>query len=185
MKKKVTAKTIFSNLDAIITCITLSACVVLVNMNVLMRYILNSPLQWCEEVVTGMFVWTVFIGSAYAYRKHAHLGVDIVVNHLNGKSKVTVQWIVSILELAILIMLTIISAEYVYHLLFSRSGAFKPVVTDVLRFPKAYIGIAVPIGFGLSTIYSIYFFLKDRFHLIKDKNDVEEDAAFDVEGGNY
>ena len=183
MKKKITPLYILKNLDAIITAVTLTICVILVNVNVLMRYILNSPLQWSEEIVTSLFVWTVFIGSAYAYRMHAHLGVDIVVNHLHGKTKAVVSWAVSIIELAILIMVTIISSQYVYHLLFVH-GHFKPTVTDVLRIPKAYTGIAVPIGFGLSTIYSIYFILTDRLHLIKKKH-TEDDDSYKVEGGNF
>ena len=183
MKKKITPLYILKNLDAIITASTLTICVILVNLNVLMRYVLNHPLPWSEEIVTSLFVWTVFIGSAYAYRMHAHLGVDIVVNHLHGTTKTVVSWIVSILELGILIMVTIISAQYVYHLLYVR-GNFKPTVTDVLRIPKAYTGIAVPIGFGLSTIYSVYFMLSEKLHIIKPKA-VVDDGAHKVEGGNF
>ena len=91
MKKKITPKLILQNLDAIITGVTLTLCVILVNLNVIMRYILNAPLQWSEEVVTSLFVWTVFIGSAYAYRKHSHLGVDIVVNMMHGRTKAVVR----------------------------------------------------------------------------------------------
>ena len=76
-KKKITLGSVLVNLDAIITCVTLTLCTIVVNVNVLMRYFLKRPLYWSEEVATGLFVWTVFIGSAYAYRKHAHLGVDI------------------------------------------------------------------------------------------------------------
>ncbi len=180
--KKNLLKKILTNLDAIITASTLTVCVILVNVNVIMRYVAKSPIQWCEEVVTSLFVWTVFIGSAYAYRKHAHLGVDIVVNRLNGKARTVVEWTMSIIELAVLIMLTIISSQYVYHLLFIR-GHFKPTLTDLLRIPKAYTGIAVPIGFGLSAIYSIYFFLTDRFHIIKRKAAVGSEHQ--VEGGNF
>ncbi len=184
MKKKVTPLYILKNLDAIITAATLTICVILVNFNVIMRYVAHHPIQWSEEIVTSLFVWTVFIGSAYAYRMHAHLGVDIVVNHLHGKPKAIVSWIVTIIELAILVMVTIISAEYVYHLLYVR-GNFKPAVTDVLRIPKAYTGIAVPIGFGLSTIYSIYFILTDKLHLIKRKAAPEDEDSYKVEGGNF
>ena len=42
-------------------------------------------------------------------------------------------------------------------------------MTDLLRVPKWWTGIAVPIGFGLSTLYQVYFLLKDRLHIIKDK----------------
>lgn len=184
MKKKITPKKILTNLDCIITCTTLFLCVVLVNVNVLMRYIFNNPIQWCEEVVTGLFVWTVFIGSAYAYRKHAHLGVDIVVNLFKGKVRDTIQFIVSIIELAVLVMLTVISSQYVYHLIIGNNGKVKILLTELLRWPKWLTGIAVPIGFGLSTIYAIYFFLKDRLHIIKEKEKTE-DEGHQVTGGNF
>ena len=161
MKNKITLKTVLTNLDAIITATTLSICVVLVNANVIMRYFFNNPIHWAEEVVTSLFVWTVFIGSAYAYRKHSHLGVDILVNILPGKVKSVVKAVMSVVELLVLIMLTIISSQYVYHLIFSRSGKLKVVMTDLLRIPKWWTGIAVPIGFGLSVIYSLYFMYKN------------------------
>ena len=183
MKKKVSLKLILQNLDAVITGTTLVACVVIVNLNVLMRYIFKSPLQWSEEIVTSLFVWTVFIGSAYAYRKHAHLGVDIVVNLLHGKTREVLMLIVSIIELLILIMLTVICSQYAYNLLFVR-GVWKPAVTDILRVPKIFTGIAVPLGFGLSTIYSIYFMLTDRLHIIK-KKETTDAVGHQVEGGNF
>ena len=182
MKKKITPRKILVNLDAIITGVTLSLCVIIANLNVFMRYFLNKPLQWNDEVVTGLFVWTVFIGSAFAYRKHAHLGVDIVVNALKPKAKAVVADIVAVLELAILIMLTVISAQYVKNLIYIR-GVYKPMVSDILRFPRWWVGIAVPIGFGWSTLYSIYFLLSDRFHLVK--SGLLEDKETDVEGGNF
>ena len=175
MKKKVTPKVILKNLDAIVTSVTLLSCVILVNSNIIMRYFFNSPIKWSEEIVTSLFVWTCFIGSAYAYRRHEHLGVDILVKHMPGGMRRTVSSVMAVIELLVLIMLTWISAEYCYHLMFSRSGAFKLVLTDYLRIPKVYTGIAVPIGFGLSTYHSIRFMI-NRFRGIYAEND-------DPEGG--
>nr|WP_325217166.1 TRAP transporter small permease [uncultured Oscillibacter sp.] len=172
-KRKITLKGVVTNLDAIITGTTLTLCVILVNANIIFRRFLNSPLQWSEEVVTSLFVWTVFIGSAYAHRKHSHLGVDILVNVLPGKSKPIVQDIMSVVELLVLIMLTVVSSQYVYSLIFSR-GVMKIAMTDLLRVPKWWTGIAVPIGFGLSTLYQVRFLLKDRLHIIKDKEAAAE-----------
>ena len=182
MKKKITPRKILVNLDAIITGTTLTLCVIIANVNVIMRYFFNSPLQWNDEVVTGLFVWTVFIGSAYAYRKHAHLGVDIIVKFLKPKSRAVVQDIVAVLELAILIMLTVISAQYVHNQIYIR-GVYKPYVTDILRFPKWYISLAVPVGFAWSALYSIYYLLSDRLHLVK--SGLLEDEGHAVEGGNF
>lgn len=182
MKKKITPKLILTNLDAIICGVTLTLCVILVNVNVIFRYFLSSPIKWTDEIVTSLFVWTVFMGSAYAHRRHAHLGVDIVVNLIHGRSKDVIALVVSILEMAILLLLTYISAQYVANLIWKRGIIFKTVdgvfkyagqikltYTDTLRLPKWWTGIAVPLGFGLSFCYSVYFFLRDRLHLIKSK----------------
>ncbi|MCR5843055.1 MAG: TRAP transporter small permease [Oscillospiraceae bacterium] len=188
-KKKITLKSILSNLDAIICGATLTLCLILVNVNVVFRYFLNNPINWTDEVVTSLFVWTVFMGSAYAHRKHAHLGVDIVVNLVHGKGRKVVELIVSLLEIAILMLLTYISAQYVLNLIFKRGvmfkitegvftwGTVKLTKTDTLRIPKWYTGIAVPLGFGLSFIYSVVFFLRDKLHLIKSKEPAAEELA--------
>lgn len=152
MKKKITLKSILLNLDAIITCVTLSLCTILVNANIFSRYLFNTPIYWAEEVATSLFIWTVFVGSAYAYRNHSHLGVDILVKMLPGKAKKVTQFIVSIIEIAVLAMLTYVSAQYVQNS-WNR-------VTDVLMMPRWYFSIAVPIGFGWSLLYAIVFFIQ-------------------------
>ena len=194
MKKKITPKLIFSNLDAIICGTTLTLCVILVNVNVVFRYFLNNPIRWTDEVVTSLFVWTVFMGSAYAHRRHAHLGVDIVVNLVKGPSKTVIEVIVEILEILILALLTYISMQYVLNLIFKRGilfqikdgvfawGKVKLTYTDTLRIPKWYTGVAVPLGFGVSFIYSVVDFLRYQLHILKPKAAAE--AAIE-EGGAY
>ena len=51
--KKITVASVLKNLDAIITCVTLSVCVILVNVNVILRYVIKQPIPGCEEIVTG------------------------------------------------------------------------------------------------------------------------------------
>lgn len=150
--KKITLKSIVTNLDAIITCVTLSLCTILVNANIFSRYVFNQPIYWAEEVATSLFIWTVFIGSAYAYRNHSHLGVDILVKALPGKAKKATQIVISIIEMAVLAMLTYVSAQYVINS-WTRT-------TDVLRMPRWYFSIAVPLGFGWSLLYSIINFVQ-------------------------
>ena len=197
MKKKSLIKRILTNLDALICGVTLTLCVILVNANVIFRYFLNNPIKWTDEVVTSLFIWTVFMGSAYAHRKHAHLGVDIVVNLIHGKTRKTIEFVMDIIQILILILLTYISAQYVCNLIWKRGiifqqvdgvlkyvGQIKYTYTDTLRIPKWYTGVAVPLGFGLSLIYAIYFFLRDRLHLIKAKG-TEEPAETEQGGGAY
>ncbi len=197
MKKKSLAKRILTNLDAVICGTTLTVCVVLVNLNVVFRYFLNNPIKWTDEVVTSLFIWTVFMGSAYAHRRHAHLGVDIVMNLIHGNARQVIEFIMDIIQILILALLTYISAQYVCNLIWKRGiifgtvdgvwqyvGKIKLTMTDTLRIPKWYTGIAVPLGFGLSFIYAVYFFLRDRLHLFKAKP--QEPAETETEqGGAY
>jgi len=148
-----TLKKIVLNLDAVITCLTLSACTILVNANIFTRYLFNTPIYWAEEVATSLFIWTVFIGSAYAYRIHAHLGVDILVKMLPEKAKKGVGLVIKLIEITVLAMLFYVAAQYVMNS-WHR-------VTDVLMMPRWYFSIAVPIGFGWSLLYAVYFFIQD------------------------
>ena len=45
------------------------------------------------------------------------------------------------------------------------------MMTDLLRVPKWWTGIAVPIGFGLSAIYSVYFMVKAVRAYLKNKKE--------------
>ena len=48
--------------------------------NVIARYAFNSNILWALEATVFMFAWLVLLGSSYAVKKSAHLGVDAVIN---------------------------------------------------------------------------------------------------------
>lgn len=56
--------------------------ILLVIVNVITRKLFNYIIIWSEEIATSCFVYSVFIGAAYAYRKHQHVGVDLLVERL-------------------------------------------------------------------------------------------------------
>lgn len=163
-EKKITVWSVIRNLDAIITGVTLSLATIIVNVNVLMRYFMSKPLFWGEEVATGLFVWTVFVGSAYAFRRKAHLGVDILVNALPSGIRSVVKVVMDILVLFVLVMLTYVSSLYVMNT--------WDKLSNTLRVPAWYVSIAVPLGFGLSLIYALYFLFGDIRQSLK-KGDAE------------
>ena len=56
--------------------------ILLVIVNVITRKLFNYIIIWSEEIATSCFVYSVFSGAAYAYRKHQHVGVDLLVERL-------------------------------------------------------------------------------------------------------
>ncbi len=163
MKKKITLMSVLLNLDAIITCVTLSLCTILVNANIFMRFFFDKPIYWAEEVATSLFIWAVFVGSAYAYRNHSHLGVDILVKMLPASAKKVTQIVINIIEIAVLAMLTYVSAQYVMNS-WTR-------VTDVLMMPRWYFSIAVSSGVCGALLYAVIFFVQRLMGKYQEKED--------------
>ena len=50
--------------------------------NVVARFVFKSNILWALELTVFMFAWLVLLGASYAVKKHAHLGVDAIVNIL-------------------------------------------------------------------------------------------------------
>ena len=75
-------KKVLKNLDAYIAGAMMIVTIVLVIVNVITRKLFNYIIVWSEEIATSCFVYSVFIGAAYAYRKHQHVGVDLLVERL-------------------------------------------------------------------------------------------------------
>ena len=42
------------------------------------RYFLREPSSWTEELARFALIWAGLLGAVYAYRTHAHAGIDIL-----------------------------------------------------------------------------------------------------------
>lgn len=56
--------------------------VVTVSWQVVSRYGFRAPSSLTEEIARFQLIWLGLIGSAYAFRTHMHVGIDVVVDHL-------------------------------------------------------------------------------------------------------
>ncbi len=76
---------IFDKLLAFITASAMAAIVLVVFVNVAMRYILNTGLTWSEEVAVNLFVWVIFLGAILAGLEGLHIKVDMLTSKLPKK----------------------------------------------------------------------------------------------------
>jgi TRAP-type C4-dicarboxylate transport system permease small subunit len=65
----------------------LSAMVVMVFGNVVLRYGFNSGLDYSEELSRFLFIWITFLGAVIAMRENAHLGLDTLIRVLPRAGK--------------------------------------------------------------------------------------------------
>jgi len=64
----------------------MAAMVLDVTWQVITRFILGSPSAYTEELARFLLIWIGLLGAAYAYRRKAHLGLDILSQKLEGSA---------------------------------------------------------------------------------------------------
>src|SRR5699024_380110 len=69
------------SLEAIMV-IWISIMFLLVLINVLMRFIFNSGIDFAEELLRILFVWMIFIGAVVAIKDQSHIRVDLFIKKM-------------------------------------------------------------------------------------------------------
>ena len=119
------------------------AIVLLVSYDVLMRYFLDRPQLFVDEVAGFLQVLLIFGGAAYTFRVGAHVRVDLITNHVRRPVRAGLRLLTLVLGvvfLAVVIWVTTQSAYTAY-----RYGRVSAVMLYPLWLPMAFI----PIGLAL------------------------------------
>ncbi|WP_167670711.1 TRAP transporter small permease [Allopusillimonas ginsengisoli] len=66
---------------------------ILVFMNVVMRYAFHSGVSGTEEIARLSFIWLSFIGAVVVMISGGHLGVDMLLQKLSPKSRLSVGFL--------------------------------------------------------------------------------------------
>ncbi len=141
------------NFEELLSGFFIVVMVSIVIMNVILRYVFNKGLFWAEEVATISFVWAVFVGASATYKNRMDVGIDFLVTRTSTKVQ-------NFLRLIIDILLLVING-YIFYLaiVFTKIGFIRP--TAVLGISSAYVNSALIFGFGLITMHTIRFIIKD------------------------
>jgi TRAP-type C4-dicarboxylate transport system permease small subunit len=55
----------------------LGAMVIIMGIQIFMRYVVGYSLSWPEELTRYCFIWLTFSGTSYAFKEKIHLRIDI------------------------------------------------------------------------------------------------------------
>ncbi|MCD8352287.1 MAG: TRAP transporter small permease [Planctomycetaceae bacterium] len=134
------------NLDLILAGVCLVALLCATIFGVIMRYVVNSPLTWMEEVQMLCIIWLVFFGGSAAFRLQAHVAIEILVDAMPRWMKKAVEVIIFLVVTAVLLFIAYRGYEYVARLAGGRR------VSNVLRIPYALTYAALPLGAALMLV---------------------------------
>lgn len=100
MENLPTRKSVPTRLIEAVAAILLFMLVLLVTMQVFMRYIMHSPLVWSEEMARMTFIWFAFVGGGLGFRYHLDLRVVFFTDLLPLRPRLYLRLAVHLVEVA-------------------------------------------------------------------------------------
>lgn len=145
----------FLNIDDVIASIVLIGVVLVTIVNVIFRFIFNSPILWAEEVAIAFYVWLVFVGASSTMKRDGHIGIDFFVE----KMPYGVRKILKYVRLFVMYFVIIYVFIYLGIKLTAQAGL---KITPALGISYQWIDVAVPIG-GVFLLYHFTRNVKKSF----------------------
>ncbi len=90
----------FYDWGALISFCAMMGCILI---EVVCRNLLQMPTTWAEEASRLFCVWSVFLGSASAWFRGAHIIIQVLITRLSGRAKLSFQIMVDILTAIFLV----------------------------------------------------------------------------------
>ncbi len=120
-----------------------STIAIVLFLQIIFRYFLNSPLIWTEELSRYLLVWITFFGINYGLRRDVHIKMEFFFN----KMPASVQQLTTILTQALMV--------YFMVILFSPTLDFvrmqMNIESSAMQISMGIVYISLPVGFALSS----------------------------------
>jgi len=128
----------------------IAAGVALAFVNVVGRYVFHSSFTWAGELTIYLFLWSVFFGAVYCFKKDAHIAVDIFLVKAPPKVAKFLTILTYLITFVYLVAISYYGYEYV--LLYIDLGEVSVDLDIPLWIPY----VVVPISFAFSAIVIFY-----------------------------
>jgi len=126
--------------------------ILLLSVNVALRYLFSYPLSWAEEISVILLIWVTFFASGILQKRDEHVKVTYIYDALPTKIKRVFLVVGNICTCSVLIIFLISSIK----LIKVQARTFTPA----LGLPMSICAVAVLIGIAAMMIYTINFMIK-------------------------
>lgn len=147
------------DLPLVIAGLALCLSILLAVINAITRYTISYTINGSDAIITLCFAYTVYVGSAAAFKRGQHYGVDVLVSRFSERHRMFTQTVLDILILVIMCLGFYLSVQ-----LTMKAGN---KTFEGLRLPYTIYDMSAVIGFGYSMIYALEFLFKDAKKLLK------------------
>lgn len=138
------------------------AIVLLMSVNVVLRYLFSVGSVWSQELEWHLLVPLILFGSSYALLHGEHVRVDIVYGRFSPRAKLRVELLSALLVILIAALFIWLSLHYVQQAYEIGEGSPDPGGLPYRFLLKALL----PVGFALLLLQGIAAALKS-YHQLK------------------
>ena len=137
---------IIEKFEKIVACLSVSVMAILVFVNVIARFVFNSPLAVADEMSCYLFVLMSFMGTAIAARRKAHLGLTILTDKLSPKAAKIMMTIMY----AIATLFCLLTVIFGVQMVISQYQMGQQTAT--MQWPEWIYGLFVPVGAAFAMV---------------------------------
>jgi len=152
---KIISKTI-GFINQSIAAIGISAGVAVAFTNVVARYLFDASLVWASELSVYLFLWSVFFGAAYCFKKDAHIAVTIVLDAMPSKIAKVMLLISHLVTIVFLVAVAYYGYEYLLLVVDLDERSI-----DMWDMPMWIPYLVIPVAFAFSA-----YRVAERIHAI-------------------
>jgi TRAP-type C4-dicarboxylate transport system permease small subunit len=140
------------NLEEILASIAISITVILVIINVFLRYGFGFVMPWGQELAVLCFIWAIYLGISSCYKHGLHMGVDVILAILPKGVVGPFKLMISVFLLGLNGLLAYLSYEYTM---------LSKKTTPVMGVSYFWVNIVLVLCFGLMALHTVRFIISD------------------------
>lgn len=157
---------LFYRLLEVILVVLLAGMAIMVFVNVVMRYTMNSGINVSEELSRYFFVWLTFIGAVLTFRENSHMGIETMVMFLSRGKRIFCMILSNIVIL--------VCSGIFFWGTWKQSG-----INSSMHAPVTGLSMIWVYGVGMFTGAGLFLIALERlFRLVTGRVTEQEVAAF-------
>lgn len=117
---------------------------------VVSRFLLRAPSSFTEELAGFLLIWIGILGAAYGFRTRTHLGIDLLVSSLRGRTRRAVTIAAHVLVAAFALATMVIGGMLLVQLAFRLDQTSAAMGMRV-----AFVYLVLPLAGVLVILFSL------------------------------
>ncbi|WP_072682453.1 TRAP transporter small permease [Arcobacter sp. LA11] len=139
-----------------IAAVGISAGVAVAFTNVVARYVFDASLVWATELTIFLFMWSIFFGAAYCFKKDAHIAVTVVLDIVPSRVAKVMLLISHLVTIVFLAAVAYFGYEYLLLVIELDERSI-----DLWDMPMWIVYLVIPVAFSFAA-----YRVAERIHVI-------------------